>query len=197
MWRIIVNVLAVVGALLTIVTCTPLVTWWSTALAGPWNDPAGDVLIVPGGRTMGDGIIGDSSYWRSVYAVRVWRDNHFRELILTGDRPITEPMFRFLVAEGIPAAVIRIEDRSKSTRENALNTAQMIGPLQGPAVLLTSDYHMFRAYRTFRQAGLAVLPRPFPDGRKRAQLWMNRWSVFVDLCVETAKVVYYAARGWI
>lgn len=37
-----------------------------------------------------------------------------------------------------------------------------------PVVLLTSDYHMFRARRMFEKAGLKVVPMPIPDGLKRA-----------------------------
>jgi hypothetical protein len=37
--------LASPGALLVIVTVTPLVSWWATALAAPWDDPRGEVLI--------------------------------------------------------------------------------------------------------------------------------------------------------
>ena len=42
--------------------------------------------------------MGLSSYWRSVYAVRAWRETRFRELILTGDRSTTDAMRRFLSA---------------------------------------------------------------------------------------------------
>jgi uncharacterized SAM-binding protein YcdF (DUF218 family) len=64
-------------------------------------------------------------------------------------------------------------------------------------VLLTSDYHMFRAFRAFQKAGLNVLSRPIPDARKRAARWLYRWWVFLDLSSETMKIVYYRARGWI
>ena len=62
---------------------------------------------------------------------------------------------------------------------------------------MTSDSHMFRAYRAFRKAGMQVEPRPFPDAGKRNSRWLNRWGVFLDLCTEMEKSVYYLARGWI
>ena len=64
-------------------------------------------------------------------------------------------------------------------------------------MLLTSDYHMFRAHRAFKKAGLEVLPKPFPDARKRASEWTGRWPAFLDLVEETLKIGYYYARGWI
>ena len=46
---------------------------------------------------------------------------------------------------------------------------------------MTSDYHMYRALRAFRKAGLDVQPRPIPDGRKRYSSWYKRWELAVDL----------------
>jgi hypothetical protein len=37
------------------------------------NDPIGEILIVLGGSALEDGIIGQSFYWRSVYALRAYR----------------------------------------------------------------------------------------------------------------------------
>jgi hypothetical protein len=56
---------------------------------------------------------------------------------------------------------------------------------------------MYRAQRAFKKAGLDVLPRPFPDVRKRAQAPLGRWEAFLDLTKETAKIAYYYLRGWI
>jgi uncharacterized SAM-binding protein YcdF (DUF218 family) len=91
---------------------------------------------------------------------------------------------------------IRVERRSTSTRENALFTRELLGDAPGRKVLLTSDYHMFRAHRVFRKAGLEVLPRPLPDAIKRSSGWRGRWAVFVEEVEETGKILYYAARGW-
>ena len=83
-------------------------------------------------------------------------------------------MGRFLTASGIPPDKILLETNSASTRENALFTAAMIQTLPGTKVLLTSDYHMFRARRAFEAAGLHVVPRPFPDVLKQYNSFWNR-----------------------
>jgi uncharacterized SAM-binding protein YcdF (DUF218 family) len=98
---------------------------------------------------------------------------------------------------GIPADAIAIESESRNTRENAVNTARLLGHVPGRKVLLTSDFHMFRARRAFLKAGLDVSSRPFPDVIKRAQRWRGRWGCFLDLIEETAKIAYYFIRGWI
>ena len=193
--------LAGLGFLVVLVTVTPLVSWWAGALAGPWEDPNGDVLIVLGGSLMGDGVMGQSSYWRSTYAVLAWGEGTFRRIVVSGGGPagssIAKPMRDFLECRGVPQTAIEIETRSRSTHENALYLVEMLARVPGRKVLLTSDYHMFRAHRVFKKAGLEVLPRPFPDARKRASYWTGRWPAFLDLVGETVKIGYYYVRGWI
>lgn len=187
--------LAVLGLLLLTVTFTPLVNWWTRVLAGPWHAPQGDILIVlasDGGGPM----VGEYSYWRSVYAVHAWRGGTFRQAVLSG-RGAVQAMRDFLVCQGVPASSILLEDQSNSTRQNALATARLLAASPGRKVLLTSDYHMFRAHRAFRKAGLEVLPSPFPDAGKRSTSFARRWNVFLDLATESAKILYYFTRAWI
>ncbi len=199
--RFIVRVLAAIGFLYVLVSVTPIDGWWIRFLAGPWNDPKGDVLIVLGADSVDD-VIGAASYWRSVYAVRVWREGGFKEVLVCGGPgggplSISERMRDYMLSQGVPAAAIRVETASHSTRENALFSKVLIEAAPGRKVLLTSDYHMFRAYRVFRKAGIDVEPRPIPDAAKQIDWWQTRWSVFVSLCSETGKIGYYFARGWI
>lgn len=191
------RVFAAIGLLVVLITVTPLVRWWAVALAGPWPDPRGEVLIVLGGSTVGEGLLGYSSYWRSVYCVLAYRQGGVRRIILSGGGSVAVSMQDFIVAAGVPPELIRLERASRSTRDSALFTRQLLLSEPGRKVLLTSDYHMFRAHRAFRQAGVQVLPHPIPDASKRASQWYLRWPVFIDLVVETAKIAYYFARGWL
>jgi uncharacterized SAM-binding protein YcdF (DUF218 family) len=186
---------AVFGALVLLVTVAPP-RWYPRLLAGPWNDPTGPTLIVLGGDS-NDGILGETSYWRSVFTLLAWREGGVKQIVLSGDLGITGPMRDFLVSGGIPVQAIVIEGRSRSTRENALFTADLARNLPGPYVLLTSDYHMWRASRAFAKAGLAVRPRPFPEALKLFNDWRRRWTIFLELLEETGKIAYYWARGWI
>jgi uncharacterized SAM-binding protein YcdF (DUF218 family) len=189
--------LAALGALMLVVTFTPvdrIVLGW---LAGEWGDSRGDTLIVLGGDSTGDGIIGESSYWRTVYAVRFWRAGGFRRVILSGSIGITGPMRRYMLFEGVPDNVITVESQSQNTHENAVNVSRIVGPADGRLVLLTSDFHMWRAARVFRKQGLSIQTIPIPDARKRETLLLQRWPVFLGILFETAKIVYYATLGWI
>src|SRR4051812_6187519 len=161
---------ASLGCLLLLVTVTPLVNWWARALAGPWTDPKGDTLIVLGGAMLDRGVIGLNSYWRSVYAARAFEFDGFRRIVVAGgtpDNPVSVAIRQFLVCQNVPAEVILTETVSRDTRENALNVARLLSGDSGSKVLLTSDYHMYRASRAFAKAGLHVVPRPFPDALKQ------------------------------
>jgi uncharacterized SAM-binding protein YcdF (DUF218 family) len=104
---------------------------------------------------------------------------------------------QFLVAYGVPQDRIFLEERSTNTRENALFTKEMIASWPGKRVLLTSDFHIFRAERVFDQVGLPAEPRPFPDLLKHWNSPKNRLAETIGLALEIVKIGYYRARGWI
>jgi len=195
--RLFFRICAAIGLLFLIVTCTPVVNTWASWLAGPWGDLRGDSLIVLAGSTVGEGVIGESSYWRAVYAARIWREGGYKWMILSGGGDIIESMRRFVLFSGVPAQAIRMEPQSRNTHESGINLARLLRPEDGKLVLLTSDYHMHRAAAVFRKAGVSVTPAPIPDAIKRGQFPKWRWGVFLELCSEASKIVYYWARGWI
>ena len=191
------------GVLVLIVTVTPIDRWWARKLAGEGYYVDGDILIVLSGASFEDGGMGWNSYLRARYASQGYRAGAFKQVIVSGGRPPQSKaataisMGEYLRCLGVPPEAIQLETASNSTRENALYLAQLLKTLPGRKVLLTSDYHMFRAYRAFTKAGVGVLPQPIPDVTKRAGGWVGRWPAFVDLVMESGKIAYYWLRGWI
>jgi uncharacterized SAM-binding protein YcdF (DUF218 family) len=67
----------------------------------------------------------------------------------------------FVLEEGIPATRIILEERSRSTHENAVLAKELIRPGPGQIwVLVTSAYHMPRAVASFRAVDWPVIPFP-------------------------------------
>jgi uncharacterized SAM-binding protein YcdF (DUF218 family) len=194
--RWVARLLACIGFVLVAVTLIPS-QWYAGFLTGPWTEPRGNVLVILGSDALENGSLGESTFWRCVFAADVWRDSEFKHLIVSGDSVTTSAMRDYLVWRGIPSEAILIEDRSYTTRQNALNTAKLTAGMSGPFVLLTSDFHMWRASRTFAKAGMSIQSRPCPDAFKRSRDWRNRWSVFLTLTQEVVKIGYYRLRGWI
>ena len=186
---------AVLGVITILTISTPLVHWWAVATCGPIAQPKGDILIVLSAARDQGGGMSFSSYWRARQAVDAWKAGGFSKVVVSGKG--VPAITNFLVAEGIPPSSIIVEDASTSTRENAINTAQLIQNLPGKRVLLTSDFHMFRALRTFRKAGVDAAPMPVPDAIRGSKGWAGRFSALQNLVLENLKIVVYAARGWI
>jgi uncharacterized SAM-binding protein YcdF (DUF218 family) len=187
---------------LIFISITPFDAWYARTLAGNWTESDGDILILLTAEVNPDGIVGPASYWRSVYAVRAWRNGHFKKIVVSGGLmgtsiSLASALAQFLVGSGVPRDAIILEEQSTSTHENAVFTAELVGKMPGKKVLLTSDQHMFRASRAFQHAGLGIVPRPVPDVIKRASSILERGPLFFGLLLETVKICYYVAKGWI
>ena len=195
------RLLAVIGLTTVLVISTPVVSWWVRAYSGPGNSdssgqPKGDVLILLSAAADEQyGGISYSSYWRARQALLAWQTGGFRKIVICGSG---DPgIFNFLIADGVPREVFVTERGSASTRENAIETARLIQTLPGKKVLLTSDFHMYRALRVFRKLGIEAAPMAVPDVLHSTEHWYERFSAFETMATETVKIVYYAVRGWI
>jgi uncharacterized SAM-binding protein YcdF (DUF218 family) len=202
-WRIVRGACALLGLCMVLVTVTPLTSWTALRLAGPWTNPHGDVLVVLAGSSLSDGELGLSSYWRGVYASMAYREGGFRRVLITGGgdvfpaMPVSYCMQKLMILLGVPAEAISIETTSSNTHENATLSVPILNSLPGRKVLLTSDYHMYRARRAFAKAGIEMPGWPYPDAGKRAFSWKGRWSAFLDETVEFEKILYYKVNAWI
>ena len=196
LFRFVVGVFALIGVVVVLTVATTATTVWGHRLSGPIIEPASTVLIVLTGAGPIDGMLSESSYWRCIYAIRAWRTGSFQRILLSGEQSAV--MKRLLVSEGVPSDRVDLEDKARSTRESALLTAAMLSGQSGPPpVLMTSDYHMFRARKCFEKAGLRVLPRPIPDAIKRSAEWYDRPTILAIEIVEVSKIAGYRLRGWI
>jgi uncharacterized SAM-binding protein YcdF (DUF218 family) len=179
---------------------TPIIIWWADALSNPWESPkisGGTLIVLSAPGNTGD-LLSDSSYWRAIYTARNWRTGKFSHVIVSG-KPSAHEMATFLEAQGIPENAISIDDRSTDTHESALTIKAEAASLPAPLALVTSDFHVYRALRTFRKAGLDPVSLPHPDGIKRGQIqsWYKHLGVFTDLVAEFAAIIDYWRRGWI
>jgi uncharacterized SAM-binding protein YcdF (DUF218 family) len=150
--------LAGMGLLMLVVSFTPLTVWWAKLLRGDSYTDKGDVLIVLSGSMAEDGSMGWTSYLRTNYAYWAFRDGGFKDVVVSGGAiapapvAVSKAMGDFLRFQGVPDEAIHLETQSRSTRENALYSSQLLKNLPGRKVLLTSDYHVYRARRAFARS---------------------------------------------
>jgi uncharacterized SAM-binding protein YcdF (DUF218 family) len=106
---------------------------------------------------------------------------------------------------GIPRDTILIEENSRSTRENALETARLLRERKlDRALLVTSAFHMPRALATFRTAGINAIPSPSSISAKLAYPKILDWIPSLEGLGELKRVMneklgilVYRRRGWI
>ena len=187
--------LAAIGLIAVLAMSTPIVSWWARAFCGPIDQPKGDVLILLSAAGDDRGGISYSSFWRARYAVLAWQSGGFKKIAISGGGG--PGILNFLIAYGVPREVIVAEWRSTSTRENGIETVRLIEGMPGKKVLLTSDFHMYRAIRVFRKLGIEATPMAVPDVLNAAKAWAWRFLAFETMLVESAKIAYYSLRGWI
>jgi uncharacterized SAM-binding protein YcdF (DUF218 family) len=193
--RLLITALTAIGFVVLVVVLTPIDYWYATFLSGEWNVAQGDILIVLSASAGPSRLLSGDSYLRASYAVLAWREAHFRKILVCG-RDAGSLMRDFIVFSGVPAEVVSVEPNSVSTHENAIFAAQLLRDEKGTRMLLTSDYHMYRALAAFRKAGLNVKPFPIPDVRKYSNGYFNRVPIAIDLLEETGKIFYYRWKGW-
>lgn len=145
-----------------------------------------DILILVGG--------GGGQHERAARAVQLFKLHAAPRVLLTGagDDLIN---LRLLLAGGVPAQVIEIENRSKTTRQNAAFTAPLLREEKiQSAILVTSWYHARRAEKTFAHfaPGVRFYSRPAYLGFDRAD-W-NRDGLNKRMRLEFLKLPGYWIR---
>ena len=147
---------------------------------------AADVLIVIGG--------GGGQHERATRAVQLYKLHAATRVIITGagDDQINR---RLLLAGGVPARAIEIENRSTTTRENAQFTNPLLRAEQiHSAILVTSWYHARRTEKTFAHLvpGVRFYSRPAYFGFDQAD-W-NRDGLNKRMRLEFLKLPGYWIR---
>ena len=129
--------------------------------------PDADVILILGCRFRADGTLTPLLRGRVDRAVAFWREQKAatgRDAVLMpsgGQGPDecmaeAEAMRRYLRAQGVPEASIRVEDRSRNTFENMARSREIIEREKPGAkvVYATTNYHVFRSGVWAARAGL-------------------------------------------
>jgi uncharacterized SAM-binding protein YcdF (DUF218 family) len=142
--------------------------------------PKADAIVVLGGGHYGwlrDGDVQPEQLRSSRLAtgVRAWQAGRAPVIILSGSRVETATMATAVARFEVPDHAVLLEDRSRSTRDNARFTAALAERHTIERVLLvTSSLHMPRALQSFRDSGLDAIAVPVPEIAPRAH-WRDRW----------------------
>ena len=150
---------------------------------------------------------------RVLKGVRLFRQGAAPLIIMTGgsgdifDQEFQEAplMKEFAVEFGVPPDRIIVEAGSRNTHENALHTKKLLDTLEGRNIILvTSAFHMPRAYSVFRKRGIETFPASTDFVVRQGHYtpfsfipqtgYLNRSSTAIK---EYAGIFMYWLRGWI
>ena len=116
---------------------------------------------------------------RCLEAARLYREGPPIKLLVSGGSNNSMPdgetlasaMREFLVSLGIPENMIVVEDRSRTTYENAVESAKMLQQIDARRCLLvTNATHLARAQACFHAQGIETVPAG-------AYFRATRWSI--------------------
>jgi uncharacterized SAM-binding protein YcdF (DUF218 family) len=130
------------------------------------------IVVLGGGVRRGDGdqvpdTLGTWTLERVVFGARAYRQLHLK-LAVTGGRAAgahqsEASLMKAALQSDFDVPVTWAEDQSRTTWENAVNTAKLLKPENiKTVVLVTHAWHMRRAIWSFEQVGLHALPWPAP-----------------------------------
>lgn len=154
------------------------------------SEQTADTIIVLGSGLRRDGRPGDALYRRSRWAAELYAEGYAPNIICTGGltpgypRSEASACREVLIEHGVPPEVILLEEHSRSTEENAINSRAMMDA-QGwqDAVLVSDSFHMLRGQWIFETQGLTVYPNPVPRNWVRAT-WYIQFSIRETLALQ-------------
>ena len=134
----------------------------ATGISGSSGGAHAAAIVVLGAKVLPDGRPSAALERRMRVGISLYHAGLAPLLVLSGGGrhavPEAEAMRQLALAAGVPASALLTEPRSRTTLENATETAKLL-TLRGEAavVLVTDGYHALRARLLFRMAGLAVV----------------------------------------
>jgi uncharacterized SAM-binding protein YcdF (DUF218 family) len=125
-----------------------------------------DAIVVLGSGLKDDNRPGEALTRRAERAAILWGEGYAPFVICTGGftigrtRSEADGCREVLEANGVAPEAILLEERSRSTEENAAYTRELMAERGWNSVLLVSDaYHLMRAMWIFSDAGVNVIGR--------------------------------------
>lgn len=108
---------------------------------------------------------------RLMFALKLYYERKVSKILISGgsgklfnqDRKEALTGYDYITSINFPPENVLLESQSKNTHENALATSEMLHKLNmqnDPVILITSAYHMPRAARCFKKAGVNIIPYP-------------------------------------
>lgn len=150
-----------------------------------------DVVVVLGCRVRPDGTPSATLVRRTELGARLVKEGRAPRLVLSGgkvgsDTTEASAALPHALAAGVARDAILLEERSRTTDENAAEVAKLLGDSELRVLVVTDAYHVLRSVRLFRKHFRRV----------RGQgVVMPGWVRIKGALREASVVVAYLAQG--
>ena len=156
-----------------------------------------DIIVVLGGDNNGE---------RVEEGVKLYQQGYAKHLLMSGGSlawklTYAQWMKRQAVEGGVPESAILLEDKSKSTLEDAkFSLPIVVGKGFKSIILVTSPTHTRRAARVFRRvfspAGVKVIIYPAEKSEVSPERWWTRHEDTQLVVWEYAALIFYFLKGF-
>ena len=161
-----------------------------------------DAIVVLGAG-IAKGMLKDESMRRTIRGIELYKRGLAPLIIFSGDERRNEPAEAAVRAEmaralGVPQEAILTLDRTHTTREESIQTADLLRQRNAKRItLITDSMHTRRAKRLFERVGLEVYPAYSADyvvsmTSPRDRLWLS-----MRVAQESLALIYYRLAGYI
>ncbi len=158
--------------------------------------PADVIVVIPGSETE----------YSVSYGAKLFKEGWAKKdrIILSGGNAIWKYTWSSLMKEqalslGVPVNAIFLEEKSSSTKENALFTKEIIKKHRYTSlILVTSPYHSKRANKIFRKSmgnEIKVLSAPSEESRFQFKDWWKREKDRKAVFTEFFKLFWFSVFG--
>lgn len=144
---------------------------------------ASDAILVLGSGLRRDGRPGDALYRRSLWAADLYAQGIAPNVICTGgigegqSRSEADACAEVLRRSGVPAGAIVLEERSRSTEENAIYSREILTHNGWQTVTLVTDsFHMLRASWIMDSYDIDHYRSPVPASQVRRYFYVRHFS---------------------
>lgn len=181
----------------------------------PTDLPIVDAIVVLGGGVREDafGVNLNAAADRVWFAAKLFHGGRAPLVILSGGKseelgtswPESGAMSAFMEDLGVPESALLLESESRTTRENAVDTARLLNARGIHQILLvTSAQHMPRALATFRKLGIDAIAAPTDfESTPPSGSWLLRWMPDTTCLERSSRALkeyvglwFYRLRGW-
>ena len=186
------------------VICTPKSEWLAEPLRVEEDPQSSDVIIVLGAFASRNGILNESALRRTIKAAELYHQGLAPTVLVTGgndDRPEGEHTAEHMAALarrlGVPSEALIVETHSRSTRDNARQSKELLHARGFQSAVLVSDMaHLYRA-----RALIHFVPRLHAIASDRFRFYWTtpeiRLSRFRAVVYEYVALLQYRWRGWL